>query len=276
MANKETEGRIFLKQTAAELETSNPILKNGQLFITKDGVAKIGDGATRWVDLKPVMPETMLRWQGQWVGATAQNAIVYKPYAVVLYDNAPYVCIKQHTLPPGPLQGESGVINPTMPEYWTRLIPPQDKNIGKGVAWVFNERYQVITDKEGDLYGDFSLLVDPLPADSFSIKKNIRDYLLIQSNIDGVFIVSYDMRVEYSNQVEYGEYLVTYLTESDEWSRISYNSFFAPHDSSQNMKYYTLSGSEIVRINSGDTLEFERSINPYDFINERIRITKIA
>lgn len=147
MANKETEGRIFLKQTAAELETSNPILKNGQLFITKDGVAKIGDGATRWDDLKPVMPETMLRWQGQWVGATAQNAIVYKPYAVVLYDNAPYVCIKQHTLPPGPLQGESGVINPTMPEYWTPLIPPQDKNIGKGAYW--HTENSTVTELEG-------------------------------------------------------------------------------------------------------------------------------
>lgn len=277
MADKATQGRLILPETtAAELETSNPVLRDGQLFITKDGVAKIGDGVTRWVDLKPVLPETMLRWQGQWVGATAQNAIVYKPYTVVLYDSAPYVCIKQHTLPPGPLQGGADVINPTMPEYWTPLIPPQDKNIGKGVDWVFNKNYQVITDKEGDLYGDFSLLVNTLPEGSFSINQSMRDYLLIKANITGVFLVSYELRVEYSSQVEYGEYKVTYLTKSDEWSRISYNSFFAPHDSSQNTKYCTLSGSEIVRINSGDALEFERSINPCDFINERIRITKLA
>lgn len=214
MADKATQGRLILPETtAAELETSNPVLRDGQLFITKDGVAKIGDGATRWAALKPV---------------------------------------------------------------WTPLIPPQDKNIGKGVDWVFNKNYQVITDKEGDLYGDFSLLVNTLPEGSFSINQSMRDYLLIKANITGVFLVSYELRVEYSSQVEYGEYKVTYLTKSDEWSRISYNSFFAPHDSSQNMKYCTLSGSEIVRINSGDALEFERSINPCDFINERIRITKLA
>lgn len=134
MANKETEGRIFLKQTAAELETSNPILKDGQLFITKDGVAKIGDGATHWASLSHVIPNSMMKWHGQWVSTGAQNTIVYKPNMVVLYANAPYVCIKEHIVPPGPLQGGSDVINPTMSEYWTRLIPPIDKNIGKGFS----------------------------------------------------------------------------------------------------------------------------------------------
>lgn len=69
MANKETEGRIFLKQTAAELETSNPVLRDGQLFITKDGVAKIGDGATHWASLSPVIPNSMMKWHGQWLAA---------------------------------------------------------------------------------------------------------------------------------------------------------------------------------------------------------------
>lgn len=135
MADKATQGRLILPETtAAELETSNPILKEGQLFITKDGVAKIGDGATRWASLSPVIPNSMMKWHGQWVGSSAQNTVVYKPNMVVLYREVPYVCIKQHTLPPGPLQGGSDVINPTMPEYWTRLIPPIDNNIGKGFS----------------------------------------------------------------------------------------------------------------------------------------------
>lgn len=135
MANKETEGRIFLKQTAAELETSNPVLKDGQLFITKDGVAKIGDGATHWASLSPVIPNSMMKWHGQWVGSSAQNTVVYKPNMVVLYREVPYVCIKEHIVPSGPMQYYGAeVIYPTMPEYWTRLIPPIDNNIGKGFS----------------------------------------------------------------------------------------------------------------------------------------------
>ena len=176
MANKETEGRIFLKQTAAVLETSHPVLRDGQLFITKDGVAKIGDGATHWASLSPVIPNSMMKWHGQWVGGSAQNTVVYKPNMVVLYREVPYVCIKQHTVPPGPLQGGSDVINPTMPEYWTPLIPPQDKNIGKGAYW--HTENSTVTELEG---------IEKLSEITLTAPNRPR--YLIKVNLPGTYIV---------------------------------------------------------------------------------------
>ena len=125
MANKETEGRIFPQKTAAELAESNPILKDGQLFITKEGIIKIGDGHTHWMNLRPVVPSLgMLEQWTQWHGVVSQNPTVYPLYAVVLYKGKPYICVKSHNLPKGSWDGipdDDAVINPTMPEYWALL-----------------------------------------------------------------------------------------------------------------------------------------------------------